>query len=122
MTVSELIFNGQKFYSQSTIISYYVDKSPIGKDLTLSKYKIGWLVDRDPSQKFNDTDVQWSTPSDAIGLLPLTGNAAKIIISQQGTAYYLLERFLQTGGSNGHIYRNVIKVSNIMTFDSTGDL
>ncbi|UIK35869.1 hypothetical protein KGE51_04730 [Lactobacillus amylovorus] len=122
MTVSELIFNGQKFYSQSSIISYYVDKSPIGKTLTLSEYKIGWLADIDTSQKFNDTDVQWSTPSDAIGLLPLTGNAAKIIISQQGTAYYLLEHFIQTGGSNGHTYRNVIKVSDIMTFDSTGDL
>ena len=122
MTVSELIFNGQKFYSQSSIISYYVDKSPIGKTLTLSKYKIGWLADIDTSQKFNDTDVQWSTPSDAIGLLPETSHAADIVISQQGTAYYLLEFGIQTGGSDGHAYRNVIKVSDIMTFDSTGDL
>lgn len=125
MTVDHILFNSHKFIPDTQVIENYVDISLIGKSITYSKYKIGWLEVSGgfaPLTDFDDSEISWATPSDVDNNLASTGTILGISMAKNKTAYYTVW-FDHTvrGGSLDGLYRILIKASDIMKQNMSGN-
>lgn len=123
--LDHLIFNAHKFYPDTQVIKDYVDVSLIGKSITYSKYKVGWLQEAGGDVEvntFDDSAISWTTPSDVDNNIASTGKILEIYIAQNKTAYYNV-RFKHTvsGGASDGLYAMLIKASDIMKQNMSGN-
>lgn len=123
--IDHLIFNAHKFYPDTQVIKDYVDTSLIGKSITYSKYKVGWLevvVGSVEINNFDDSAISWTVPSDVDNNIASKGEITGITIAENKTAYYTV-RFQHTvdNGSRDGIYQMFIKASDIMEQNMSGN-
>lgn len=123
--IDHLIFNAHKFYPDTQVIKDYVDTSLIGKSITYSKYKVGWLKVAGGSvslNNFDDSAISWTKPYDVDNNIASTGKILEIYIAQNKTAYYNV-RFKHTvsGGASDGLYAMLIKASDIMKQNMSGN-
>lgn len=123
--IDHLLFNAHKFYPDTQVINNYVDISLIGKSITYSKYKVGWLRIADGSvsaDNFDDSTISWTTPSDVDNNIASTGEILGIAMAKNKTAYYTVwfGHTLDNGIIDG-IYRMLIKASDIMKQNMSGN-
>lgn len=123
--IDHLIFNTHKFYPDIQIIKDYIDVSLIGKSITYSKYKIGWL--KVPGgyvslNNFDDSAISWTTPSDVDNNIASAGKVSGVSITTNKTAYYTVW-FDHTvdGGIGDGSYAMLIKASDIMEQNMSGN-
>lgn len=123
--IDHLLFNAHKFYPDTQVIKDYVDTSLIGKSITYSKYKVGWLEVEGryvSLNNFNDSAISWTTPSDVDNNIASTGEILGISMAKNKTAYYTVW-FAHTvdSGANDGLYRMLIKASDIMKQNMSGN-
>lgn len=124
--IDHLLFNVHKFYPDTQIIKDYVDPSLIGKSITYSKYKVGWLrvvSGGDASvNDFDDSRISWTTPSDVDNNLASTGEILGISVAKNKTAYYTVW-FNHTvdSGAGDALYKMLIKANDIMKQNMSGN-
>lgn len=90
--INHLIFNAHKFYPDTQVIKDYVDTSLIGKSITYSKYKVGWLEVAGgsvPLNNFNDSAISWTKPYDVDDNIASAGKVSGVSIATNKTAYTL---------------------------------
>ncbi|ATO52444.1 hypothetical protein LA20531_01450 [Lactobacillus amylovorus DSM 20531] len=123
--IDHLIFNDHKFYPDTQVIKDYVDTSLIGKSITYSKYKIGWL--KVPGgyvslNNFDDSVISWATPSDVDNNIASTGEILGISMAKNKTTYYTVwfDHTVNSGTGDG-LYRMLIKASDIMKQNMSGN-
>lgn len=127
MAIDHLVFNAHKFYPDTQVIKDYVDVSLIGKSITYSKYKVGWLESRYVStsletDSFNDPAISWVTPDDVDNNIASRGKILGISITENKTAYYTVwfNHTVSSGASDG-LYRMLIKASDLMKQNMSGN-
>lgn len=123
--IDHLLFNAHKFYPDTQVINNYVDISLIGKSITYSKYKVGWLEVAGGAvtvNKIDDSKISWTTPSDVDNNIASTGEILGIAMAENKTAYYIVwfDHTLDNGTGDG-IYRMLIKASDIMKQNMSGN-
>lgn len=123
--LDHLIFNAHKFYPDTQVINDYVDVSLIGKSITYSKYKIGWLNAPDKyvkSDNFNDSAISWTKPYDVDDNIASAGKVLGVSIAENKTAYYTVwfDHTVDSGAIDG-VYRMLIKASDIMKQNMSGN-
>lgn len=121
--IDHLLFNAHKFYPDTQVIKDYVDTSLIGKSITYSKYKVGWLDNRNASlNAFDDSTISWTTPSDVDNNIASTGEILGISMAKNKTAYYTVW-FVHTvsSGAGDGLYEMLIKASDIMKQNMSGN-
>ena len=123
--IDHLLFNAHKFYPDTQVIKDYVDTSLIGKSITYSKYKVGWLevAGGDVSlNNFDDSAISWTTPSDVDNNIASTGEISGISMAENKTAYYTVwfDHTVNSGTGDG-LYRMLIKASDIMKQNMSGN-
>lgn len=123
--IDHLIFNAHKFYPDTQVIKDYVDVSLIGKSITYSKYKVGWLEAAGgyvSLNNFNDSAISWTTPSDVDNNIASTGEILGISMAKNKTAYYAVwfDHTADSGTGDG-LYRMLIKASDIMKQNMSGN-
>lgn len=123
--IDHLLFNAHKFYPDTQVIKDYVDTSLIGKSITYSKYKVGWLEVADgyvSLNNFNDSAISWTTPSDVDNNIASTGEISGISMAENKTAYYTVwfDHTVNSGAGDG-LYRMLIKASDIMKQNMSGN-
>lgn len=121
--IDHLLFNAHKFYPDTQVIKDYVDTSLIGKSITYSKYKVGWLDIRNASlNAFDDSTISWTTPSDVDNNIASTGEILGISMAKNKTAYYTVW-FVHTvnSGAGDGLYKMLIKASDIMKQNMSGN-
>ncbi|MCT3415510.1 hypothetical protein [Lactobacillus helveticus] len=123
--IDHLIFNAHKFYPDTQVIKDYVDTSLIGKSITYSKYKVGWLKVAGGSvslNNFDDSAISWTKPYDVDNNIASTGEISGISISTNKAAYYTVW-FNHTidGGHGDGLYVMLIKASDIMKQNMSGN-
>lgn len=122
--IDHLLFNAHKFYPDTQVIKDYVDTSLIGKSITYSKYKVGWLNIRNASlNAFDDSTISWTTPSDVDNNIASTGEILGISMAKNKTAYYTVwfDHTVDSGAGDG-LYRMLIKASDIMKQNMSGNV
>ena len=122
--IDYLLFNAHKFYPDTQVINY-VDTSLIGKSITYSKYKVGWLEVGGgyvSLNNFNDSAISWTTPSDVDNNIASTGKISGISMAKNKTAYYTVwfDHTVNSGVGDG-LYRMLIKASDIMKQNMSGN-
>lgn len=123
--IDHLLFNAHKFYPDTQVINNYVDTSLIGKSITYSKYKVGWLEVAGgyvPLNDFNDSAISWTTPSDVDNNIASTGEILGISMAKNKTAYYTVwfDHTVDSGVGDG-LYSMLIKSSDIMKQNMSGN-
>lgn len=123
--IDHLLFNAHKFYPDTQVIKDYVDISLIGKSITYSKYKVGWLEVAGGYvllNNFNDSAISWTTPSDVDNNIASTGEILSISMAKNKTAYYTVW-FDHTvdSGTGDRLYKMLIKASDIMKQNISGN-
>lgn len=123
--IDHLLFNAHKFYPDTQVIKDYVDTSLIGKSITYSKYKVGWLEvagGNVPLNDFNDSAISWATPSAVDNNIASTGKILGISMAENKTAYYTVwfDHTVYSGSGDG-VYRMLIKASDIMKQNMSGN-
>lgn len=123
--IDHLLFNAHKFYPDTQVIKDYVDTSLIGKSITYSKYKVGWLNVAGGNVSLNDFDdsaISWTTPSDVDNNIASTGEISGISMAENKTAYYTVwfDHTVNSGTGDG-LYRMLIKASDIMKQNMSGN-
>lgn len=123
--IDHLLFNAHKFYPDTQVIKDYVDTSLIGKSITYSKYKVGWLEVAGgyvSLNNFNDSAISWTTPSDVDNNIASTGEILGISMTKNKTAYYTVwfDHTVDSGTGDG-LYRMLIKASDIMKQNMSGN-
>ena len=123
--IDHLLFNAHKFYPDTQVIKDYVDTSLIGKSITYSKYKVGWLEVAGgyvSLNNFNDSAISWTTPSDVDNNIASTGEILGISMAKNKTAYYTVwfDHTVDSGAVDG-LYRMLIKASDIMKQNMSGN-
>ena len=123
--IDHLLFNAHKFYPDTQVIKDYVDTSLIGKSITYSKYKVGWLEVAGgyvSLNNFNDSAISWTTPSDVDNNIASTGEISGISMAENKTAYYTVwfDHTVNSGTGDG-LYRMLIKASDIMKQNMSGN-
>lgn len=123
--IDHLIFNAHKFYPDTQVIKDYVDTSLIGKSITYSKYKVGWLKVAGGSvslNNFDDSAISWTKPYDVDNNIASTGKISGIFMAENKTAYYTVwfDHTVDSGVSDG-LYRMLIKASDIMKQNIAGN-
>ena len=124
--IDHLIFNDHKFYPDTQVIKDYVDTSLIGKSITYSKYKVGWLKvaggNNIPLNNFNDSAISWTKPYNVDNNIASTGKVLGISIAENKTAYYTVwfDHTVSSGIGDG-LYRMLIKASDIMKQNISGN-
>ena len=123
--IDHLLFNAHKFYPDTQVIKDYVDTSLIGKSITYSKYKVGWLEVAGgyvSLNNFNDSAISWTTPSDVDNNIASTGEILGISMAENKTAYYTVwfDHTVDSGTGDG-LYRMLIKASDIMKQNMSGN-
>ena len=123
--IDHLLFNAHKFYPDTQVIKDYVDTSLIGKSITYSKYKVGWLEVAGgyvSLNNFNDSAISWTTPSDVDNNIASTGEILGISMAKNKTAYYTVwfDHTVDSGTGDG-LYRMLIKASDIMKQNMSGN-
>lgn len=125
MTIDHLVFNAHKFYPDTQVIKDYVDVSLIGKSITYSKYKVGWL--KVPGgdvevNNFDDSAISWTKPDNIDDNISATGKVLGISIAKNKTPYYLVW-FTHTmnGGVGDSTYVMLIKASDLMKQNISGN-
>lgn len=123
--IDHLLFNAHKFYPDTQVIKDYVDTSLIGKSITYSKYKVGWLIPSGGHTRvddFDDSTISWTTPSDVDNNIASTGEILGISIAENKTAYYTVwfDHTVNSGAGDG-LYRMLIKASDIMKQNMSGN-
>lgn len=123
--IDHLLFNAHKFYPDTQVIKDYVDVSLIGKSITYSKYKIGWLNAPDKymkSDNFNDSAISWTKPYDVDDNIASAGKVLGVSIAENKTAYYTVwfDHTVDSGVIDG-VYRMLIKASDIMKQNMSGN-
>lgn len=125
--IDHLLFNAHKFYPDTQVINDYVDTSLIGKAITYSKYKVGWLKSKyvgtnAQSDNFNDSAISWTAPSDVDNNIASTGEILGISMAENKTAYYTVwfNHTVNSGTADG-LYRMFIKASDIMKQNMSGN-
>lgn len=123
--IDHLLFNAHKFYPDTQVIKNYVDISLIGKSITYSKYKIGWLEVSDgyvSLNNFDDSAISWATPSDVDNNIASTGKISGISMAKNKTAYYTVwfDHTVDSSAGDG-VYRMLIKASDIMKQNMSGN-
>lgn len=123
--IDHLIFNAHKFYPDTQVIKDYVDTSLIGKSITYSKYKVGWLEVAGgsvPLNNFNDSAISWTKPYNVDNNIASTGKVSGISIATDKTAYYTVWFDHTVNGGNGDgLYAMLIKASDIMKQNMSGN-
>ena len=124
MAIDHLVFNAHKFYPDTQVIKDYVDVSLIGKSITYSRYKVGWLVVPGGGvalNNFNDSAISWATPDDVDNNIASTGEVLGISIAKNKTAYYTVwfDHTVDSGAGDG--YRMLIKASDLMKQNMSGN-
>ena len=123
--IDHLLFNAHKFYPDTQVIKDYVDTSLIGKSITYSKYKVGWLEVSGgyvSLNNFDDSAISWTTPSDVDNNIASTGEISGISMAENKTAYYTVWfDHTVSGGSGDGLYRMLIKASDIMKQNMSGN-
>ena len=127
MAIDHILFNAHKFYPDTQVIKDYVDVSLIGKSITYSKYKVGWLESRYVStsvktDSFNDSAISWTVPYNVDNNIASTGEILGISIAKNKTAYYTVwfNHTVSSGAEDG-LYRMLIKASDIMKQNMSGN-
>ncbi|MCO0806687.1 hypothetical protein NGA74_01760 [Lactobacillus helveticus] len=123
--IDHLIFNAHKFYPDTQVIKDYVDTSLIGKSITYSKYKVGWLKVAGGSvllNNFDDSAISWTKPYDVDNNIASTGKISGIFMAENKTAYYTVwfDHTVDSGVGDG-LYRMLIKASDIMKQNIAGN-
>ncbi len=123
--LDHLIFNAHKFYPDTQVIKDYVDTSLIGKSITYSKYKVGWLEVAGGSvslNNFDDSAISWTKPYDVDNNIASTGKISGISMAKNKTAYYTVwfDHTFDNGVDDG-LYRMLIKASDIMKQNIAGN-
>lgn len=123
--IDHLLFNAHKFYPDTQVIKDYVDTSLIGKSITYSKYKVGWLIVAGGGaslNNFNDSAISWTTPSDVDNNIASTGEILGISMAKNKTAYYTVwfDHTVDSSVGDG-LYRMLIKASDIMKQNMSGN-
>lgn len=123
--LDHLIFNAHKFYPDTQVIKDYVDTSLIGKSITYSKYKVGWLEVAGGDvevNNFDDSAISWTKPYDVDNNISSTGKISGISMAKNKTVYYTVW-FYHTvnSGSIDGLYRILIKASDIMKQNIAGN-
>lgn len=123
--IDHLIFNAHKFYPDTQVIKDYVDTSLIGKSITYSKYKVGWLEVAGgsvPLNNFNDSAISWTKPYNVDNNIASAGKISGISIAENKTTYYTVwfDHTVSSGISDG-LYRMLIKASDIMKQNMSGN-
>ena len=123
--IDHLIFNAHKFYPDTQVIKDYVDTSLIGKSITYSKYKVGWLKVAGgsvPLNNFDDSVISWTKPYDVDNNIASTGKISGIVMAENKTAYYTVwfDHTVDSGFGDG-LYRMLIKASDIMKQNIAGN-
>lgn len=123
--IDHLLFNAHKFYPDTQVIKDYVDTSLIGKSITYSKYKVGWLEVSGgyvSLNNFDDSAISWTTPSDVDNNIASTGEISGISMAKNKTAYYTVwfDHTVNSGTGDG-LYRMLIKASDIMKQNMSGN-
>lgn len=123
--LDHLIFNAHKFYPDTQVIKDYVDTSLIGKSITYSKYKVGWLKVAGGSvslNNFDDSAISWTKPYDVDNNIASTGKISGISMAENKTAYYTVwfDHTVDSGVGDG-LYRMLIKASDIMKQNIAGN-
>lgn len=123
--LDHLIFNAHKFYPDTQVIKDYVDTSLIGKSITYSKYKVGWLEVAGGSvslNNFDDSAISWTKPYDVDNNIASTGKISGISMAENKTAYYTVwfDHTVNSGVGDG-LYRMLIKASDIMKQNIAGN-
>lgn len=123
--IDHLLFNAHKFYPDTQVINNYVDISLIGKSITYSKYKVGWLRVAGgsvPANDFDDSRINWTTPYDVDNNIASTGEILGISIAKNKNAYYTVwfNHTVDHGTGDG-VYRMLIKASDIMKQNMSGN-
>lgn len=122
--IDHLLFNAHKFYPDTQVIKDYVDTSLIGKSITYSKYKVGWLAvagGHVSLNNFDDSAISWTTPSDVDNNIASTGEILGISMAKNKTAYYTVwfDHTVDNGVGDG-LYM-LIKASDIMKQNMSGN-
>lgn len=126
MTIDHLVFNAHKFYPDTQVIKDYVDVSLIGKSITYSKYKVGWLKvpggNAVEINNFDDSAISWTKPDNIDDNISATGKVIGVDIAKNKTPYYEVW-FTHTvyGGSLDGLYDMLIKASDIMKQNIAGN-
>ena len=125
MAIDHLLFNNHKFYPDTQVINDYVDVSLIGKSITYSRYKVGWLAAPGGDVALNDFDdsaISRTTPDDVDNNIASTGEVLGISIANNKTAYYIVwfDHTMDSGANDG-IYRMLIKASDLMKQNMSGN-
>ncbi|CCI88343.1 hypothetical protein BN107_000029 [Lactobacillus phage phiAQ113] len=125
MTIDHLVFNAHKFYPDTQVIKDYVDVSLIGKSITYSKYKVGWLNVPGGDvevNNFDDSAISWTKPDKIDDNISATGKVLGISIAKNKTPYYQVW-FTHTmnGGIGDSIYDMLIKASDLMKQNISGN-
>lgn len=123
--IDHLLFNAHKFYPDTQVIKDYVDTSLIGKSITYSKYKVGWLEAAGGSvslNNFDDSAISWTKPYDVDNNIASTGKISGIFMAENKTAYYTVwfDHTVDSGVGDG-LYRMLIKASDIMKQNIAGN-
>ena len=123
--IDHLLFNAHKFYPDTQVIKDYVDTSLIGKPITYSRYKVGWLNLPDGNEalnNFDDSTISWTTPSDVDNNIASTGEILGISVAENKTAYYIVwfDHTVDSGTGDGR-YLMLIKASDIMKKNMSGN-
>lgn len=123
--LDHLIFNAHKFYPDTQVIKDYVDTSLIGKSITYSKYKVGWLEVAGGSvslNNFDDSAISWTKPYDVDNNIASTGKISGIFMAENKTAYYTVwfDHTVDSDVGDG-LYRMLIKASDIMKQNIAGN-
>lgn len=125
--IDHLLFNAHKFYPDTQVINDYVDTSLIGKAITYSKYKVGWLSSKYLFtnllvDNFDDSPISWATPSNVDNNIASTGKILGISMAKNKTAYYTVwfDHAVDSGAADG-VYRMLIKASDIMKQNISGN-
>lgn len=123
--IDHLLFNAHKFYPDTQVIKDYVDVSLIGKSITYSKYKVGWLKVSGgyvEVNNFDDSAISWTTPSNVANNIASTGEVLGISIARNKTPYYKVwfTHTMDNGAGDG-IYNMFIKASDLMKQNMSGN-
>ncbi|MCT3400972.1 hypothetical protein [Lactobacillus helveticus] len=123
--IDHLIFNAHKFYPDTQVIKDYVDTSLIGKSITYSKYKVGWLKvpgGSVPLNDFDDSAISWTKPYDVDNNIASTGEILGISMAENKTTYYTVwfDHTVNSGIVDG-LYTMLIKASDIMKQNIAGN-
>ena len=125
MAIDHMLFNTHKFYPETQVIKDYIDVSLIGKSITYSRYKVGWLKVAGgyvTLNNFNDSAISWTTPSDVDNNIASTGEILGISMAKNKTTYYTVwfDHTVDSGANDG-LYRMLIKASDIMKQNMSGN-